>query len=324
MEQADFEKLGYTFTSKYTPNKIGSTYHVIVTDKDGKEVVHTKCSYGNGSGHGYAVMGAKEDAIAELKAYIEREDKETEKVEYDTNFLSTLLEWGYISEYGYDTNDNLTILFDSWEQLQGKSHYEDDYDKNGEYKSFHTVIDRPSVFQKLRDLADRDLLKPSITKTIQEAECCFTDEYSVCMECGRIINREWEGLHWIEELSMEICDDCLNDSDEAIECLIEEAREDFKKALPVMISEDKIEEMGYTKLDENDDFSTRMEQWGEYSYGCHNVHHSVIEELCKKYNGFPKLTGVWQFDAEYNAYFPTSTVEKARLELKELAGLEVS
>ena len=316
-----FTDLGYTFTSEYTPNKIGSTYHVIVKDKDGKEVVHTKCSYGNGSGHGYAVMGAKEEAIAELEAYIERDGKEAEKVEYDTDFLSKLLEWGYITEYGYDTSDNLVILFDTWEQLQGKSHYEDEYDEEGNYKSFHTVIDNPSVFQKLMGLAEKNMLKPSINKTLQNIETAFTDSYGVCMGCGRIINREWEGLHWVENLCEELCDDCLNDSDEAIEGMIEEAREDFSKALPVMISEDKLTEMGYVKLDEQNDFSTRAEQWGEYSYGSHNVHHTIIEKLCQKYNGFPKLTGVWQFEAEYNALFPSETIKEARLELKQMTGI---
>ena len=37
-DMKNFTELGYTFTSKYTPCKIGRTYHVIVTDKDGNDI----------------------------------------------------------------------------------------------------------------------------------------------------------------------------------------------------------------------------------------------------------------------------------------------
>jgi hypothetical protein len=117
---------------------------------------------------------------------------------------------------------------------------------------------------------------------------------------------------------MSLCDDCVNESESAIEALIEEAKDDFSKALPVMISEDKLAEMGYQKLDEETDFSTSYETWHEKSWSSHNVHHSVIEELCKKYNGFAKLTGVYQFESEYNALFPAETIRQAREELKTI------
>ena len=300
-----FTGLGYTFTSKYTPCNIGSTYHVIVTDKDGNEVVHTQVSYGNASGHGYAMSFAQQGAVEQLNSILEGETKKSE--EYDLCFLDTLACEDYITDYGYTKSGELLIMFDSWSQVEGKSLYNDETNK--------WEVTEKSVYAKLRELAEKDLLKPAINKTIKEVEFCFTDEYVKCDSCGCICNTTWDGIRYIN--CEAICDDCINESEDAIETLIEEAKEDFSKALPVMISEEKLTEMGYGKLDENTDFSTREETWGETDWGCHNINHSVLEELCNKYNGFPKLTWVGQFDANYNCLFPLDTLKQARAEFKE-------
>jgi hypothetical protein len=304
-----FTELGYTFTSKYTPNKLGNTYHVIVTDKKGNEVVHTQSSYANGSGHGYAMSGAETQAVADLKAYIENPNQATEK--YNTEFLEKLVEWGYITDYGYTTDDELVLLFDGWSQVEGTKVY------NKKKQEWELVTKSP--YAKLAELAEKNLLKPSINKTIKEVGYVFSDQYQKCDQCGKLLNTEWEGIQYLDRVGMSLCDDCVNESESAIEALIEEAKDDFSKALPVMISEDKLAEMGYEKLDEQN-ISTRYETWHEESWSAYNVHHSVIEELCEKYNGFPKLEGVWQFESEYNALFPTETIEQARKEFKAIVG----
>lgn len=303
----EFKNLGYSFSTYYTGNNLGSTYHVAVMDREGNEVVHASSSYANGSGHGYAMSGAETEAVARLEEYIKNPNPNKEE-DINWDFLSDLCSWGYITEYGYDKDGVLTILFDTWEQLEGREDRE-------------TGEKRPSVFAKFVKLAEEGKLKPSINYTLTHFESAFTDEYMRCDRCGRIMHTQWDGIRYVEGTCEILCDDCINESESAIESLIDEAKDDFSKALPVMISEDKLAEMGYEKLDENSDFSTRAEQWGEYAYGSHNVHHAIIEELCQKYDGFPKLTGVWQFDAEYNAYFPTDTIEQARLDLKEMTGI---
>lgn len=292
-----FTQLGFTFSGEYTANQIGSTYHCIVKDKDGNEVVHTTCSYGNASGHGYAVMGARTSAVEKLNAYIENPNPIQDEI--DTDFLYNLVNWGYISDYGYDTDGDLILLFDSWEQLEGRE------DRN-------TDEVYPSVFAKLVKLGEKGLLKPSIKRTLDKAETGFTDSMRRCDGCGKIINIEWEGLHWIDSLGQELCNDCLNETDEAIEELIEQAKDDFSKAVPVMISEDKIEELGYEKLDTDKDFSSRY-TWGEEDWSCHNVHAEVCDKWCKEFDGFAKLVWVGQFDAQFQLYFPSDRVEEARL-----------
>ena len=299
-----FKDLGYTFTSKYTPNNLGTTYHVIVTDKDGNEVVHTHSSYANATGRGYAMSGAQREAVAQLEAIINGEVAEA-KEEYDTDFLNRLANDCYITEYGYTTDGELLILFDSWSQVKGEDERTyvkgEGMVKTGNFKK--------SVYAKLCELAEKDLLKPSINRTIKEVEYGFTDSYGVCTGCGRIINREWEGLRWVESACEELCNDCINESEDAIESLIEEAKDDFSKALPVMVDESKIENLGYERVRE-DSF--------EDSWNNVDVSSEFMEELCRQYNGFAKLTCVGQWGCSYTTFFPVDTVESARLELSKV------
>ena len=286
---------------------------MIVTDKDGNEVVHTSCSYGNQSGHGYAMSGAQGDAVAQLEDIINGDVKE--EASYDEFFLSKLVEWDYINDWGYDKGGTLSILFDSWQQCEGRSHYETTEDEDGNRHS-EKVIDVPSVYEKLRILSEKNLLKPSVKKVIDEAEFCFTDEYFRCQECDRIVSREWDGSNWIETEGMEICDDCLSKSESAIEYLIEEAKDDFKKAVPVMVEEETLERLGYAKLDEGQDFSTRY-VWGEEDWSCHNVHAELCKKWCDEFNGFAKLTWTGQFDSQFQLYFPSDNIEEVRKHVNE-------
>ena len=97
--------------------------------------------------------------------------------------------------------------------------------------------------------------------------------------------------------------------------MIEEAKGNFRKALPVEINEEVIEQLGYVKITDEQDFSTRYSQWGEKNYGAFNTPIDVVENVCEMYGGFAKLTGVWQFDCEYTLFFPADTVNYARLKL---------
>ena len=295
----DVEKLGYTYSSYSEPANIGNKITGTIKDSNGNFICKACATYGNGSGYGYAKSGVIYDCIKQLEAILNEDNVEENQLQHNLYFLNELANYEIITEYGYDTNNNLILLFDSWQQLEGSE-------------------DSPSTFQKLMNLCEKGLLKEDITFTLKEAETGFTDSYGVCSGCGKIIDLEWEGLTYLENSCEFLCDECINSSSEAVEELIESAREDFRNALKVTIKEEILEELGYVKLDTENDFSTRYESWGEKDYGSHNINHEVLEELCKKYNGFPKLEAVWQFDCTYNCWFPQSTIELARAELKDI------
>ena len=292
--QAKYEALGYKFTEKYEVANIGTKYTVSILDKDGNEVAKSSSTYGNASGRGYGMSFAQQGAVAELEAKLEGNAEETQDIDFD--FLRTLANWEYIADYGFDTNDRLTILFDSWRQLEGKD-------------------DKPSVFAKLVKLAEAGKLKPSINYTLTNMDTAFTDEYRKCDRCGRVISAEWEGLHLIESECVEVCSDCLDKDLGLIEELIEDAKDDFKKALPVGVSIESLHELGYEELNSEQAISTRFSQWGEKSWEAYNFSIGLCEEICKKYDGFAKITYVAQFESEFQLMFPKDRVQEARLEL---------
>lgn len=300
---------GYTFETTISPNATGNKITCTAYDSTGKEVTSASSCYGNGSGYGYAKMFAIDGCKAQLKELVENNFKEPEKPEYNTGFLNRLANEGYITEYGeLGSTGELVIMFDSWNQVRG----EDEREYIEGKRMVKTGNFKKSVYAKLYELAEKNLLEPSINKTILEVKYVFTDEYMRCDECGKIYNTTWDDIQYVESAGAVLCSDCINKSDDCLDALIEEAKDDFRKALRVEISEEKIEALGYVKVDDELDFSTRYSEWGEKNYGAHNLPIERVEEVCKDYNGFAKLTAVWQFDVEFNLYFPKDTVDEAR------------
>ena len=301
-DMTKFTELGYTLTEEFKPNKLGTTYEIVVTDKDGKEVTRSSSAYANLSGRGYSMSGVQHSIAEKLNDIINGDVTFEPKEDIDTDFLYNLVNWGYISDYGYDKDGTMTIIFDSWQQLEGREDRQ-----TGEI--------RPSVYAKFVRLAEEGKLKPSINYTLAHVDTAFSDEYAVCNRCGRVFSKEWDGLNYIETTGELLCNDCTNESDEAIDYLVDEAKDDFKKALPVMISEDKLEELGYERLSEED---------FEEGWNGSTVAPSIMAELCQKYEGFAKLTCVGQWGCSYITFFPSNLVAEAHTELKEVAGYEVS
>ena len=296
-----FTELGYTLTEAFKPNKLGTTYEIVVTDKDGKEVARSSSAYANLSGRGYSMSGVQHSIAEKLNDIINGDVTVEPKEDIDTDFLYNLVNWGYINDYGYDKDGTMTIIFDSWQQLEGREDRQ-----TGEV--------RPSVYAKFVRLAEEGKLKPSINYTLTHVDTAFSDEYAVCNRCGRVFSKEWDGLNYIETTGELLCNDCTNESDEAIDYLVDEAKDDFKKALPVMINENKLEELGYKRLSEED---------FEEGWNGSTVAPSIMAELCQKYEGFAKLTCVGQWGCSYTTFFPSNLVAEARTELREVAGLEV-
>ena len=307
------EFTGYTFEITEEPNNMGSRITCTAYNDKHEVVTSSTSAYGNGSGYGYAKAGVIEGCKSNLRTLIENNFQLPEQEPYDLDFLNRLANDGYIADYGeLKSTSELVIMFDGWYQFKGEDEREYIKDKG----MVKTGNFKKSVYAKLRELAEKNLLKPSINRTILEVEYVFTDEYTRCDSCGKVCHTTWDSIHFVEGNVCEcLCSDCINDNEEAVEALIEEAIGDFKKALPVEIDEAVIEQLGYVKITDEQDFSTRYSQWGEKNYGAFNTPVDVVEAVCSEFGGFAKLTGVWQFDCNYTLYFPADTVNYARNEL---------
>lgn len=292
---------GYTFECTSKSANTGFYHICTVKDNADNEVLTTKVQYINRTWESYAFQTVFEQAKSELADKLNNKADNNTEEEYDHDFLMKLIDNGYIEDYGEMEDGETVLMFYSWNQVRGKYHWEDD----------EIIIDKPSVYQKLRDLAEKNMLKPLINKTVL-LDYVFTDEYARCSECGKVYNTQYGELRVVDYEY--VCTNCLNENDYYLEKMIEDAKEDFRKAVSVEVDEDKIEALGYEKLDSTKDFSTRMSQWGESSWGCHNTPIAQVEDLCQTYGGFAKLTYVGQFEAEYQLYFPSEIINEVREE----------
>lgn len=228
-----------------------------------------------------------------------------EKPEIDYDFLYKLLEHDIITDFGELEDGETVIMFDSWDQVEGKE--ERTYvEGEGMVKTGNFV---KSPYAKLRDLAEKGLLKPSVQSTIVNVEYVFTDQYMKCDECGRIFDYTWGDLTLIEEEGIMLCDDCIN-SEDRIEGLIERAKDDFRQALKPTIDQSTIEGLGYSLVDDGNTFSFAPDR-----YFVNNVSEEWVDKFIHKHGGFVQIYQVEQFDCPFQIWVSTSELKKAQKEI---------
>ena len=227
------------------------------------------------------------------------------KPEVDYNFLSKLVEQDIITDYGELEDGETVIMFDTWEQVEGRE--ERTYvEGEGMVKTGNFV---KSPYAKLRELAEKGLLKPSVQLTIANVEYVFTDQFMKCDECGKIFDYTWGDLTYIEEEGMMLCDKCMN-SEDRIEGLIARAKDDFRQALKPTVNQSTIEGLGYSLVDNGDTFSFAPDR-----YFVNNVSEEWVDKFIHKHGGFVQIYQVEQFDCPFQIWVPTSELKKAQKEV---------
>lgn len=281
--------------------------HVCHIFKGDEEIATAEIQYINRTYEAFQFASVLSSAKAKLEAILNPE----ETLEIDTNFLSKLACEEIIYDYGvlHGTDNEYVIVMDSWEQAEGIKR---------EWKEGEGYVEcelKPSVYRKLYELAEQNKLKPSINYTMLNVEFVFSDEYVRCDECGKICNTYYGEASYVNEVDQMLCTDCATENDYILEAKIESAKENFKKAVPVEYSDEKIEGLGYSKINE-DSYSMSMEMWGESRYGCDYIETELAQELCAYHDGFVKLDLIEQFDTQFSIYVPNNRLEKAKSDLE--------
>ena len=259
-------------------------------------------NWGNRTWESYQYKTVFEESKGRLTDFINGVQKPV--VDYD--FLNTLANEGYIFDYGDMESGETVILMDGWYQVEGED--ERVFNKDTGYME-KTGNFKKSVYAKLVDLAEKDLLKPSINFTIKNVEYVFTDSYGKCDECGTVHNLNYGDLTWVEEEDMLLCDKCLS-STERVQSLIYNAQEDFRKALKPTVDQKTIEELGYSLISEGDTFSFAPDR-----YFTNNTTEEYIDRFIHKYDGFVQIYQVEQFDCPFQLWIPNENLEKAQKEI---------
>ena len=229
-----------------------------------------------------------------------------EKPEIDYDFLSKLVEQDIITDYGELEDGETVIMFDTWEQVEGRE--ERTYvEGEGMVKTGNFV---KSPYAKLRELAEKGLLKPSVQLTIVNVEYVFTGQFMKCDECGRIFDYTWGDLTYIEEEGMMLCDKCMN-SEDRIEGLIARAKDDFRQALKPTVDQEIIEGLGYSLVSDGDTFSFAPDR-----YFVNNVSEEWVDEFIHKHGGFVQIYQVEQFDCPFQIWVPTKNLDAAKKDME--------
>ena len=263
--------------------------HVCRVYKDDEEVLKTRVNWGNRTWESYQYASVFEQAKSLLYDKLNGE-----KTELDTDFLDKLVFDDYIYGYGEDEDGYNHILVDSWKQ-----------------------VDEGSVWDKLLNLAKKNLLKPSVAATMLALEDSqlFTDEYGFCDECGKIYNHQWGDLK-ITDYGY-VSDNCIKENPEYLEELVNKAKEDFESAVPATISLKALEELGYEPIGDIDEpFSCSESQWGERRWGYSYADIDFLKKLCEMYGGFAKIDSVQQFDSTFYIMLPVDCIKEGNRALE--------
>lgn len=294
---------GYTFECTTESANVGFKHVCRVFNGLNNEIDKAKSvvNWGNRTWEAYqyaSVFEQSKSLLADILAGVE-------KPEINTDFLNTLANYGYINDYGLlQDSDEYVILMDSWSQVEGSDEREYNKDTNRMEK---TGKFNKSVYAKLIDLANEGRLKQDITSTLLNTDYVFTDEYYRCHNCGRIFNLYYGEL---TEVGYELlCDDCIADSEDAIETLIDEAKNDFRAALKPTVNQDTISSLGYS-LVTDETFSFEREFWG-----AKYMTTDYVAEFIEKYNGFVQIYEVAQFVQPFQIWVSDDMLEDAKSEL---------
>ena len=292
---------GYEFRCTTTSANTGFK-HVCEVFKDNKPIEECKSvvNWGNRTWEPYQYACVLENSKDRLTDLLDG----NKKPELDYDFLYKLVEQGIITDYGELENGETIILFDSWSQVEGED--EREYvEGEGMVKTGNFI---KSPYAKLRELAEKKLLKPSVQYTIDTVEFVFSDQYMRCDDCGKFFDYTWGDLTYVEEEGIMLCDNCINSSDR-IEPLIESAKEDMRKALKPTVSQDIIEELGYSLID------TDLFSFAPDRYCVNNTTEEFVDKFIHKYNGFVQIYQVEQFDCPFQIWVPTENLEQAQKEI---------
>ena len=292
---------GYEFRC-HTDSANTGFKHVCEVFKDNTPIEECKSvvNWGNRTWESYQYATVLENSKDRLTNVLDG----IKKPELDYDFLYKLVEQDIITDYGELKSGETVIMFDSWSQVDGKE--ERTYvEGEGMVKTGNFI---KSPYAKLKELSEKNLLKPSVKYTIDTVEFVFTDQFMKCDECGIIYDYSWGDLTYVEEEGMMLCDNCINSSDR-IATLIDSAKEDMRKALKPTVNQEIIKELGYSLI-EGDLFSFAPDR-----YCVNNTTEEYIDKFIHKYNGFVQIYQVEQFDCPFQIWVPTEELEKAQREI---------
>lgn len=144
---------------------------------------------------------------------------------------------------GKDKDDNTFFIFDTSEDIN----------------AFNKIV------KKVLDIKDDNFWLDDILGI----EIVYSDSYTTCEDCGNVIRTEPDSYHWQPDYFVGdgyiVCNACFNDNTDYQKEYVEEKINNPKNAINGLLTEEQIEGLGFTKLD------------NEYENGWYHVEDSPEE-----------------------------------------------
>lgn len=136
---------------------------------------------------------------------------------------------------------------------------------------------------------------------VLEVEVVFSDEYTTCSDCGKIIRTSPDSYHWQPDYyfgdGFIACNQCFNDNEDYQEAYIEDKINDPKQAINGLVTEEQIEELGFVKFNAEESYEN-----GWYEGQTDNPE-EIYDALSQKFEEVVFLiSGVGQFDIHFDAF----------------------
>ena len=201
-------------------------------------------------------------------------------------------------------NDKLLEVYNHFNenQLWNDIYLQDGSDEYGEYHLIFESWDDVGKFTKevksfLKlddDTSDYDLEK------LLETNFVFSDEYTICDDCNAVIRTSPDSYHWQPNFYIGdgfiVCEKCFNSESDYQEAYILEKINNPKTAINGLISENQLEELGFSKYN-NDSYEN-----GWYN-GQADDPQTIYNSLENDYNEIVFLIdGVGQFDVHFSVW----------------------
>lgn len=118
----------------------------------------------------------------------------------------------------------------------------------------------------------------NVVESALGCEWGFSDEYTICDDCGNIIRTSPDSYHWQPDFYVGdgfiVCNRCFNDNEYYQEEYLADKINNPKQAVNGLMTEEQIEELGFKRLD------------SEYESGWYHINDNpeeIYKELSKRY-----------------------------------------
>lgn len=300
MEKFTDEKFeGITFECTTEPATIGFA-HVCRAIKDGEEIASNRIVWGNRTWEHYRY----EEVLNGCKAKLEAKDEAKSFSSNVYGFYNDLAnDNNIINDFGTTIDDEDILIFDSWTQVYTLETLLGIEPNEKITLSEHDV----NTFEKY--LKENNCTVEEARQLYEEVGVQFTDEWNYCSGCGRYAYST--DTHVVNYET--ICSKCVQDpSKDYAYTMIEEAQEDYSKAITPIVDKDFLEKQGYTIICDKGCNEHRMfgayafENNGDYEV---NLTKKVFDLIDKS---FVALTGVGQFQTYFNFLVPDEYADIAQ------------